>query len=218
MEPSECLEDRLTAELTAAKQRVRTIQDEAAEAYEAAKRRYRRFLKVARSVRKLMEQKLTLLSRKVPIEARPTIVHSEHRYNGTVACRAASELAQIKLRFSLSHDNDVQTATLDYDLDVLPVYIRFTPHERLVVLIEAYDEQKVSQWLDDRIVDFARVYFQIPLTEPYQREHMAFDPIAKINFPKSFARMTLKHDGKTYYFISDETCWEFERKNGIGVG
>lgn len=217
MESAESLDQRLAAEVAAVKSKVRSIQEEAKQAYEQRRIRFRKFLKVARSIRRLIQQKLVVLSHRIPMEARPAIMHSDHHYNATVTCRVPSEFAQVKMSYALSHDTSVENATLEYLLDILPVYLQFKPREQLVVPIDSYDAQKVSQWLDDRIVDFAKVYLQIPLTEPYQREHMVLDPIARINFPKNFARMTLKYDGKTYYFISDETCWEFERKHGIGM-
>lgn len=211
------LERRLAAEIAAARDQVRKFQEEAERAYEAVHERYRRFLAIARRIRKLVQARLAALARKFPCEARPTVFHGARRYHGAVTVAVRCELAEVKFRLALSHDSDVRTLYLYYDLDILPIYIKFTPHERLELPLEAFDEAAVARWIDDRLVEFARAYLQIPLTEPYQREHMVTDPIANVRFPKSFARMSLQHQGRTYYFISDETCWEFEKRQGIGA-
>jgi YHS domain-containing protein len=211
------LEQRLASEIETARNQVRAIQNRAEQSFEATRSRFRVFLKVARQIRKLARARLEVLARKIPMEGRPSIVRSRNSYHLAIACHVPSELAQVKLRFALGHDADLQNLSLDYELDVLPVYLRFAPREHLDLPVADYREETVARWLDDRIVDFARVFLQIPLTEQYQRDHMVVDPVANISFPRGFARMTLKHDGRTYYFISDETCWEFERKHGIGA-
>ena len=38
------------------------------------------------------------------------------------------------------------------------------------------------------------------------------DPIAGVSFPKYAAGATLERGGKTYYFIGEETCREFEKQ------
>ena len=41
------------------------------------------------------------------------------------------------------------------------------------------------------------------------------DTVAGISFPKYFAAATLDHGGTTYYFVSDETRREFEKRHGL---
>ena len=38
------------------------------------------------------------------------------------------------------------------------------------------------------------------------------DPVARIRFPKYLASSTLERDGKTYYFVDEETRREFEKQ------
>lgn len=218
MTPTAELEQRLSAEIDAVRQQVRAVQVQAEQSYECRRRRYRTFLRIAHRIRKLLQGRLEILARKIPFEARPSIMRGDHRYSGTVACHVPCDLAQVKFRFALAHDSDASHLLLDFELEILPIYVKFSPRENLSMPVDAYDEAELARWIDDRLVDFARVFLQLPLTEPYQREQIAVDPIANIAFPRMFARMTLRYEGKTYYFISDETCWEFERRHGIGVG
>ena len=43
---------------------------------------------------------------------------------------------------------------------------------------------------------------------------MVEDPIAHVRFPKVAAATTLEWQGQKYYFISEDTCREFEKQQG----
>jgi YHS domain-containing protein len=43
---------------------------------------------------------------------------------------------------------------------------------------------------------------------------MVEDPVAQVRFPKFSAGATLEWQGRTYYFIGEETRREFEKQNG----
>jgi hypothetical protein len=92
---------------------------------------------------------------------------------------------------------------------------RFTPHEHLDVPLEAYDEAAVSQWPDDRNLDFANPYLELHLTRQHQDRVLVTDTVAGISFPKHFATSTLDQGGTTYDFVSDETRREFEKRDGL---
>ncbi len=68
--------------------------------------------------------------------------------------------------------------------------------------------------MDDRLVDFVKTYLALHQNEYYLKDHMVEDPIAGIRFPKLAAAATLECDGKTYYFIGEETRREFAAKRG----
>jgi YHS domain-containing protein len=38
------------------------------------------------------------------------------------------------------------------------------------------------------------------------------DPVASVRFPKYLASSTLERDGRTYYFVDEETRREFEKQ------
>ena len=217
MASSIALEDRMEAEFAAARAQIRQFQTQAERSYEETHQRFRKLLDVSHRIRKLIQPRLEILAHKFEFEAKPTIFHSRQHYHSTVTCAFHSELARISLRFALGHDSEIRTLFLEQDLEILPIYIKFPAHARLEIPLEEFDEAATGRWLDDRLVDFIRTFIQIQFTEQYQRDHMVTDPIANVRFPKSFAKMTLQHRGQTYYFISDETCWEFERREGVGA-
>jgi YHS domain-containing protein len=44
------------------------------------------------------------------------------------------------------------------------------------------------------------------------KEQFVLDPIARIRFPQYLASSTLERDGRTYYFVDEETRREFEKR------
>ena len=47
---------------------------------------------------------------------------------------------------------------------------------------------------------------------PRGRQGKLEDPVARIRFPKYLASSTLERDGRTYYFVDEETRREFEKQ------
>src|SRR5262249_7486000 len=121
-----------------------------------------------------------------------------------------SDLAQIRLRFSASTDQDVRKLVLDYNLEILPILMQFQSHQQAEWPLDNIDKAAVANWIDDRIVDFVRTYLSLQENEYYLKDHMVEDPVAGVRFPKFAAGATCEWEGKTYYFIADETRREFE--------
>src|SRR5581483_11681994 len=124
-------------------------------------------------------------------------------YSRSVTLDVKSEMAGVvRLGFTLTHDADVRTILLDYNLEIVPIFFRYNPHARLEMPLDAYDEAALGSWLDDRIVEFANACLELHSTKQYQDKVLVSDPVAGISFPKHFAAATLDHGGTTHYFIS----------------
>jgi YHS domain-containing protein len=126
-----------------------------------------------------------------------------------------SELARIRLQFSASTDREVGQLILDYDLEILPVLIKYDRHAQAEWPLDAIDKEALEAWIDDRIIDFVKVYLSLYENEYYLKGHMVVDPIAGVRFPKFAAAAKQEWQGKTYYFISEETQREFEARNRV---
>jgi YHS domain-containing protein len=128
-----------------------------------------------------------------------------------------SNLARIRLRLSASTDQDVRKLVLDYNLEILPILMKFDSHAQAEWPLDAIDRQAIANWVDDRIVDFVKTYLSLHENEYYLKDHMVEDPIAGVRFPKFAAAATLEAEGKTWYFIGEETRREFAAKRGIAI-
>jgi YHS domain-containing protein len=126
-----------------------------------------------------------------------------------------SHLGQVRLKLSAFTDREVEKLILSYDLQIIPVLMKFKPHDEIEFPLDAVDKEAVAKWIDDRLVEFVQTYFSMGENEIYLKEHMVEDPIAHVRFPKQAAARTLNWQGQTFYFLSEETCHEFASEKGI---
>jgi YHS domain-containing protein len=210
------LASRLEAVAEEARGRAQAFQAKAESSRQEVQDRFRKFLPIAERIVAMAREKLGHLKDRLKFDVTPSKVQTEQFYLRSVTLDLKTEMAGVlKVGFRLTHDSDVRNILLDYNLDIVPVFFRFNPHSRLEMPLEAYDEAAVGRWLDDRVVEFANTYMEMLSTKQYQERVMVSDTVAGINFPKYFAAATLDHDGKTYYFISEETRREFAKRHGL---
>ena len=120
----------------------------------------------------------------------------------------------MRLKFSAFTDRDIQKLHLTYDLEIIPMLMRFKQHDETEFPLDKIDKEVVAKWIDDRIVDFVQTYFSMGENEIYLKDSMVEDPVAHVRFPKVAAAATLDWQGKTLYFIGEETRREFEKQQG----
>jgi YHS domain-containing protein len=128
-----------------------------------------------------------------------------------------SSLAKVTLRFNFAHDEEVRTMTLIYDLEILPILMKFDNHSTLEQPLTAFDGQAVTEWLESRMLSFVRSFVELNENQYYLNDQMVEDPVARIRMPKAVARETLHFEGQAYYFISAQTRREFEKRHGTAA-
>ena len=200
---------RIDEQVAQARARVEQLQSEAQQSYEGRKQRYQTFLKVLEDLRGVAAPRLEKLGERCKFEATPT----ESADGKSVTLNFQTPVARVRLRLSATHYAEVRNLVLGYDLEILPIFIKFNPHAELQIPIDKVDRAMVESWLDDRLVEFAQTYVTIHFTDQYHQDHMVTDPVANVRFPKIFAQSTLEKGGKTYYFVSEQTRREFEQRS-----
>jgi YHS domain-containing protein len=152
--------------------------------------------------------RLEKLGEHCKFEARPT----DDADGRSVLLNFQTPVARVRLRLSATHDTEIRNLVLSYDLEILPIFVKYNPHAELEIPLEKVDRAKVEAWLDDRLIEFAQTYVTIHFTDQYHQDHMVTDPVANLRFPKVFAQSKLEQGGKTLYFISDQTRRDFEKR------
>jgi YHS domain-containing protein len=199
---------RLDEQVEKARKGVERMQTELQQAYEGRKQHYQTFLRLMDDLRGVARARLEKLAERCKFEATPT----EDADGKSVLLKFKTPVARVQLRLSATHDTDVRNLVLVYDLEILPLYVKFNPHAELEIPLEKVDRAAVENWLDDRLVEFAQTYVTIHFTDQYHQDHMVVDPVADLRFPKAYAQSSLEKDGKTYYFISEPTRRAFEQR------
>jgi hypothetical protein len=209
------LASRIDAEFSAVEDKVKKAQSQQVGEYKQRQARLEQLGKVFDQLQEISKPRLELLMKKFGdrVQVKPRMVPSSRE----VTLNFQSHLAHVRLKFSGFTDRDVQKVILAYDLEIIPILMRFNPHAEIEFPLNAVDKEAAAKWIDDRIVEFIHTYFSMGENEIYLKDEMVEDPIAHVRFPKFAAAATLESDGQKYYFIGDETRREFAQKNKIAI-
>jgi YHS domain-containing protein len=199
---------RIDAEFAALGSKIEHARAERLQEHRERRKRLTAFEKQMEAVPPVWEPRLKALQQRFGdrIKVTPVLTSTSR----AVTLEFQSDLARIRLRFSAATDRDIRKMILNYDLEIIPIFMQFDSHQEAEWPLDAFDMERAADWLDDRIVDFVRTYLSLHENEHYLKEHMVEDPVAGVRFPKHAAAATLVRGGKTFYFIGEETRREFE--------
>jgi YHS domain-containing protein len=105
---------------------------------------------------------------------------------------------------------------LECTQEFIPVVVRCDKQPALEFPLDGVRDETVVQWFDDQIIAFVKAYLalvrQDAALQEELKDQLVEDPVARIRFPKYLASTTLKRDGRTYYFVDEDTRREFEQQ------
>jgi YHS domain-containing protein len=209
------LASRIDAEFSAVAEKVKKFQTDQVQEHKARQQRLEQLGKVFDRLREVWRPRLELLVKKFGdrVQTTPRIMPGSRE----VTFAFQSNVARVRLKFSAFTDRDVRKVILAYDLEIIPVLMRFNSHAEAEFPLDAVDPDAVAKWFDDRIVEFIQTYFAMGENEIYLKDEMVEDPVAHVRFPKQAAATTLEWQGHKFYFIGEETRREFAEKNKIAI-
>jgi len=206
------LAERIRNELAAHQQRLKESRDKFVADHQARQARQAKLEQLFDELRGVWGPRLDTLANEFGdlVQATPTITPGRR----TATFDVKSPLASIRMTLSASANSDVTELVLTYDLQILPILMKFERHAELALPLDQVDAGKIGAWIDDRILGFVQTYLQMQSNEYYLKDQMVEDPVAHVRFPKFAAEATCVKNGKTYYFISDATAKEFGQQAG----
>jgi len=209
------LADRIDAEFSALTDRVKKFQTQQVEEYKGRQERLAQLARVFDEMSANWRPRLELLLAKFGdrVQVTPRIVPSTRE----AVFEFQSKLARVRLKFAATTDRDIRKVILSYNLEIIPVLMRFNPHAEIEFPLNAVDKEAAGKWIDDRIVEFVQTYLSLGDNDHYMKEYMVEDPVAHVRFPSMAAAATLEWGGKKYYFVGEETKHEFAKQNNIAV-
>jgi YHS domain-containing protein len=204
------LAERIDAEIAAAFERVEQLKSQKVEDYQGHQQRLEKFDQLLEELREVWRPRLDALAKKFGerVNVQPQVDPGRR----SARFKFKSELANIDLRFAVAPDPDVRNVIFTYDLQIVPILMKFDSHDEILFPLDAVDKEALGQWLDDRIVSFVKTYLSLHENQYYLKGHMVEDPVAKVKFPKYAAGATLEQGGKTVYFIDESTLREYQQK------
>ena len=210
MSDTKNLAARIDAAITEMQDKRKQFQSAETKKHEEWQQRLERIGSTFDSLRDIWKPRLELLIQKFgnKVEAHPKITPSTR----SVELEFQSDVAKIELRFQATTDHDLQKVILNYDLRIIPILMKFDSHAELEMPLDAVDRDAIANWLDERILSFVNTYVALHENPFYLRDQIVQDPISGTRFPKLLAGAKLERDGKTYYFVSEATRNEFEKR------
>ncbi len=117
----------------------------------------------------------------------------------------------MEFSFRVDHDAANCNAVVKYQMQILPMFIEFDGHNELIIPVHDLSEEAIVAWIDDRLVEFTRIYFKVYFNDEYQKNSLETDPVMHVRFPRAFAATTTVHQKCTYHFYTKESYHLFER-------
>jgi YHS domain-containing protein len=176
--------------------------------------RLQRYETAAKHVIELLKPRLdAFIERfKAVVQAEPVVRQHTRAVNLTFA----ATVAKVTLRFEVFPDRDVNHVRLECTQEIIPALVRYDKESVLEFPLGGVQDDALVQWFDDRIVAFVKAYVALVRQDAALREQLkeefVEDPVARIRFPKYLASSTLERDGRTYYFVDEDTRREFEQQ------
>ena len=209
------LAKQIDAEFAVVAEKATKFQIEQMQEHKERQQRMEKLGQVFEDLRDVWRPRLDVLVKKFGdrVQVTPRVVPSTRE----ATFEFKSSLAKVSLKLSAYTDRDVQKVILSYDLDILPILMRYTPHAELEFPLDKVDKTAAGNWIDARLVEFVRTYLSLGENEWYLKDQMVEDPIARVRFPKQAAGAVLEWQGKKHYFLGEETKREYIAQNKVPV-
>ena len=205
--------NRIDQELETEVKREKAAWAEVVQGNRAREERMKRYEPIAEGLIELLKPRLAAF-----IERFKAVVKAEpatRAHTRAITLTFAASVAKVSLKFEVFPDRDVNNLRLESTLEIVPVLVRYDKQSVLELPLDAVKDDAVVQWFDDRIVAFVKAYIALVHHDSALKEQLkdqfVEDPVTKIRFPKYLASSTLERDGRTYYFVDEDTRLEFER-------
>jgi len=110
--------------------------------------------------------------------------------------------ASTKVTFTVEHDVRFEKVSVGYAASMVPVFVKFNEHDRLMLPLERVDDETVAQWLERRLLEFLDSYLRIDRGGDDFAEDTTVDPVCGMRISRSLAAVSTQYRGHAYYFCS----------------
>jgi YHS domain-containing protein len=126
--------------------------------------------------------------------------------------------ATATLELGIGRCGGIENVIVYYSLTIIPVFIRFDGQDQLVMPLEQVDEARVAAWVEEKLLGFLDVYFELETDDHYQKENLVTDPVCGMSINKAYAVEQVEYLGQTYFFCVPECCRKFVADPDTYVG
>jgi YHS domain-containing protein len=117
-----------------------------------------------------------------------------------------------KVEFAVEHDESVERMFVRYEGCLMPVFVRFQPHDKLTIRLNEINPEQIADWVEERIFEFLEAYLHHDRGQDDLEEDILTDPVCGMRLRRSDVRAQTDHRGHPYFFCSTECRDKFEGK------
>ncbi|HEX5104288.1 MAG TPA: YHS domain-containing protein [Pirellulaceae bacterium] len=115
-----------------------------------------------------------------------------------------------KLEFDVEHDKSLQHLYVCSEICLMPVFWNFQPHDKLTLRLDEVDQQRVADWIEQRIFEFLDVYLLHDRGTDDLEEDIVSDPVCGMRLRRSEAREAAEYRGHAYFFCASDCREKFQ--------
>jgi YHS domain-containing protein len=120
--------------------------------------------------------------------------------------------ADAKVEISVEHDERIENLVIHYELYIMPVFLKFDPHDKLTVPLAGVNDQVIADWIESKLFNFLDTYLRLDRgAEDFEGE-VVVDPVCGMRISRSSAGASMDYRGHPYYFCTDECRQRFAKE------
>ncbi len=123
-------------------------------------------------------------------------------------CQRFPTFAQ--LEFAIEHDVCFDKLIVHIRTRMTPVFVRFNEQDNLSFPLDTVDEEKVADWVEERLQEFLDTYLRIDAGGEGFAEETATDPVCGMQIVRSQAAGSDSYYGHPYFFCSEDCFGKFQ--------
>ena len=118
--------------------------------------------------------------------------------------------ASTKVAFVVEHDVRFEKVAVCYDVSMMPLFIRFNEHDRLTLTLDEVNEERVADWVEERLLEFLDAYLRIDRGGEEFEDESVTDPVCGMRISRSSAVASDCYYGHPYFFCSEYCLAKFQ--------
>lgn len=119
--------------------------------------------------------------------------------------------ASARLEFTIEHDDLIEHVILRYELRVQPVFLKYEPHDKLLLTMKTVNEDRIIAWIEQKLLDFLDDYLRLDCGKESLENDFATDPVCGMRVTNDVA-MKESYRGHSYSFCSDDCRERFVKE------
>jgi YHS domain-containing protein len=119
--------------------------------------------------------------------------------------------ATTRIEFSIEHDARFEKPFVHFEFHMMPVFLRFNEGDNLPLAIDQIDDQRVADWVEERLTEFLNDYLCIDRGQEDAEEDLITDPVCGMRMGRSAAVGSKVYCGHPYFFCSAECLSKFNQ-------